>query len=76
MTYELWDIEAGRGIARHQDEAVALALVSTLLDRFGVDYAEHLELGIEDADGMVIELVSGSALAARALHPATPIPNR
>lgn len=65
MNYELWDVAAGRGLGRYQDEDEALALVRTLLDRYGAAYTDDLELGIEDDDGTAVEMVTGSALAAR-----------
>jgi hypothetical protein len=66
MPYELWDVEAGRGIASYRSVDEALALVRTLLDRVGVASADDLDLAVEDDGGTVVELVTGSPLAARA----------
>ena len=66
MLYELWDVEAGRGIARYRSEDEALASARTLLDRFRAAYADDLELAVEDDDGAVVELVTGAPLASRA----------
>lgn len=66
MIYELWDVVAGTGIARYRSEDEAWALVRTLLDHYGDAYAESLELGIEDDDGAVIEMLSGAVLVERA----------
>ena len=65
MNYELWDVAAGRGIARRQSEDEALALVRILLDRYGTAYADDLELAIEQDDGTLVATVGGTALAAR-----------
>lgn len=75
MIHELWDVAAGRGLGRYRDEDEALALVRTLLDRYGAAYADDLELGIEDDDGTAVEMVTGSALAARSGAP-SPVASR
>ena len=66
MHYELWDVAAGRGIARYRSEDEALALVRTLLKRYGVTYANDLDLGVEDEEGNLVETITGAALVARA----------
>ena len=66
MNYELWDVEAGRGLARYGSEDEALALVRSLIERFGVGYADDLELAVEHDDGTTVEMLAGSALVARA----------
>lgn len=69
MHYELWDVSAGRGIARFRHEHEALALIRTLLDRYGDPYADDLELGIEKDEGALVERVTGRTLAVRARQP-------
>ena len=66
MHLELWDIGAGRGIARYRSEDEALALVRALLKRYGAAYADDLDLGIEDDEGNTVESITGAALVARA----------
>lgn len=66
MRYELWDLEAGRGIGRYATEAEATALVRLLIGRFGPAYANDLDLAAEDDEGNTVETLTGPALLNRA----------
>ena len=66
MNYELWDVETGNCLGWFTAEDEALAFVRSLLDRYGTNYADALELGTEDAQGNFLGSSSGASLIARA----------
>ncbi len=65
MTYTLWDIETSNQFGQFEDESEVLALVRTLVNHFGLRYADDLGLGRLTADGAILEPLSGEALIAR-----------
>lgn len=66
MQYKLWDIEAGSYIGNYTDERDALAIVKTLVDRYGDEYAESLSMGRVADDGRILAPLSGYDLCVRA----------
>jgi hypothetical protein len=64
-TYRLWDTDVNRLFGTFDDEAAALELVRTLLNRYGEAYAEDLALGGEQRDGSFGPPLTGAALVAR-----------
>ena len=73
--FSLWDVETNSYLGRFDDEREALALVRTLVDHYGLSYAERLDLGAISDDGEPQDPRSGAALLARvaeilpAIHP-------
>lgn len=66
MRYNLWDVETNGYFGQYEDEDKALALVKTLVSRYGAGYADSLVLGSVGDDGKIGEPLSGAALMARA----------
>lgn len=66
MIYNLWDTDTNGYFGQYTDEGEALALVRTLVDRYGAEYAENLSLGRVNDDGSIAEPLEGAALVARA----------
>ena len=66
MRYNLWDIETNGYFGEFTDEREALALVRTLVDRYGPEYGKFLSLGRVNDDGTIAEPIEGPALMARA----------
>jgi hypothetical protein len=65
MEYSQWDIQANRYLGRFEDERQALELVRTLVNHYGPDYAEILDLGFASDTVDEVEPLSGAALLAR-----------
>ena len=66
MTYDLWDLESGNIVNTFGTEREALAVVRTLLELNGLEYAQSLSLGWEADDGRLGIVAEGEALVARA----------
>jgi hypothetical protein len=64
--YDLWDVDTGNLIGSYDDEEPALAMVRALVDANGPEYADVLELGLEDETGFTQHLGTGTELLARA----------
>lgn len=65
MKYTLWDTETSNQFGEFEDEREVLTLVRTLVNHYGARDAEDLGLGGIDADGTILEPLSGAALLAR-----------
>ncbi len=63
--YDLWDVDTGNSLGTYETEAEALAVVRVLVDAYGLDYANDLDLGYSDEHGEVRSLATGSALLDR-----------
>ena len=71
--YTVWDIEANNLVGDFTTEEEALQTVRELLDAFGDEFAEELQLGGRDDADRVLPFLSGSALVRRvrsSRHPA------
>jgi hypothetical protein len=66
MKYRLWDTDINRLFGTFESEGEALALVRTLVGRYGDAYADDLAMGCERSDGSFIPPLTGAALIARA----------
>lgn len=64
MTYDLWDVDIGKFIARFNDEEPARALVKSLIDQYGPEYAASLAIGRVQDDGTILPPLAGVDLAA------------
>lgn len=64
--YGVWDVETGNSLGTYATEEEALAVVRELLHLNGGDYAEALDLGHRDANGVWMAIATGAALAERA----------
>ena len=64
MIYRLWDTDIGRLFGVFDTEDEALALVRSMVNTYGANYADDLALGREHGDGSFDE-PSSSALLAR-----------
>ena len=67
-TYELWDIETANIVGSFTRVEECLAIVRTLLDQFGSDYADELTLGRRDESAEVLEIATGQRLRTWAQH--------
>ncbi len=65
MRYYLWDTEVAKLLGAYRTEEEALALVRTLVGRYGDEYAKALALGVESDDGTPGASLSGADLLAR-----------
>lgn len=66
MRYDLWDLDTANLHGNFSTEEEALALVRTLVDAFGEEFAEDLQLGGCDDAGQPITPLRGAALLKRA----------
>ena len=64
MFYELWDVGVGKGLARYQSDAQMAGLIRSLLDHHGSNYADDLDLLVEDEQGGHVQTYAGAALVA------------
>ena len=48
MTYDLWDVELRKYFGQFDSEIEALSVVRSLIDAYGDDYADDMELAGED----------------------------
>lgn len=67
MTYDLWDSESGNIIGTFPTREEALLVVREALSRHGVQYAESLLFGQEDARGHTKAIAQGKQLIDLAL---------
>lgn len=65
MAFELWDVETNKYLGRFEDERDALVLVRTLVEQYGPEYADRLDLGATTGKDASLEPLSGAALCAR-----------
>ena len=68
MTFELWETESGNIIGGYQTEAAALQAVREVVCPHGAEVVQSWLLTQEDKRGRSKALLSGSALAERALN--------
>lgn len=68
MKHRLWDTDINRLFGTFDTEDDALALVRTLVERYGDAYANDLALGCERLDGSFTAPLTGAALVERAWH--------
>jgi hypothetical protein len=66
MAFELWDVEANKYLGRFENERDALVLVRSLVDHYGPQYADKLDLGADTGDDAAAAPLSGAALIERA----------
>src|SRR5262245_36317608 len=66
MKYTLWDTETSNSFGAFEDEKEVLALVRTLVDHYGEQYADDLGLGRVTDEGKILPPLSGIALITRA----------
>jgi hypothetical protein len=59
ITYELWDVNAGNIIGAFATKEDTLAVVDRLLEAYGQDYAEILDLTFRDDSGSSQVVASG-----------------
>ena len=64
ITYELWDVDAGNIIGSFATKEESLAVVDRLLEAYGQDYAENLDLSLRDDSGSSRVVASGDVLIA------------
>ena len=76
MAYDLWDIESGNIVNTFETEREALAVVRTLLDLNGPEYAQALSLGFEDDDGSMRIVAEGNHLTSLLAESSTATPER
>lgn len=67
VLYTLWDMETSNLVGEFDERARALAVVREGLRRHGPDDAATLALDVEDEDGWVETIASGTGLAELAL---------
>ena len=60
--YELWDMETRNLVGTYESQEAALEMVRNAVGRHGVEHAESLALGSEDARGNVRQIAAGQAL--------------
>lgn len=66
MRYRVWDTDINRLFGTYEHEEDALALVRTLVGRYGEGYAADLSMGGERDDGSCTPTMSEIALLKRA----------
>ncbi len=64
--FDLWDTETGNLIGTFETEKHALKIVHDLLFSKGIQYADALDLGIQDATGNSRSIATGPKLATMA----------
>ena len=67
LTYTLMDLDTGNLIGTYATEREALSLIQSAIATFGVDYADTVALGREDAAGHTKIIAEGQELAKRAM---------
>ena len=65
MEYSLWDVQTNSYLGRFHDEKDALLLVRALVNHYGPNYAEILDLGAITDEGEALEPLTGAALIRR-----------
>jgi len=74
MAYDLWDVESGNIVNTFETEREALAVVRTLLELNGQEYARALSLGYEADDGSMRIVAEGDELGALVATPPPTVP--
>jgi hypothetical protein len=64
VSYELWDVQTGNGLAQFGTAREMADFVDRLLEANGKSWAVHLSLVIEEATGDQSGLLTGSDLLA------------
>lgn len=63
--YDLWDVDTGNSLGTYDTEAEALRIARLLIEAYGTDYAEMLDLGYSDEQGEGRSIASGAMLLDR-----------
>jgi hypothetical protein len=62
--YSLWDIEGGNSLGTYETKDEVLDVARALIDANGPEFADLLDVSLEDADGNLEHVASGESLRA------------
>jgi hypothetical protein len=65
MHYDVWDTDINKYLGRFTEDADVFAMVRTLIDHYGPEYAESLSIGRVSGDGTILPPITGDELLKR-----------